>query len=106
MPARRDAARELADLDAVVAALDHPSRRHVLVADRLAPEAKRDFRERCRALGADRHTDTLEENLLTRLEVELAALELVEGVVDLTRVGGLLTVQTVAMWLKTTTGVD
>jgi DNA-binding transcriptional ArsR family regulator len=31
MPARRDAARELADLDAVVAALDHPSRRHVLV---------------------------------------------------------------------------
>jgi DNA-binding transcriptional ArsR family regulator len=31
MPARRDAARELADLDAVVSALDHPARRHVLV---------------------------------------------------------------------------
>ena len=31
MPVRRDARRELAELDAVVAALDHPARRHVLV---------------------------------------------------------------------------
>jgi DNA-binding transcriptional ArsR family regulator len=31
MPARRDARAELAALDAVVSALDHPSRRHVLV---------------------------------------------------------------------------
>jgi hypothetical protein len=42
---------------------------------------------------------------LPRLEVELAGLELdAESRPDLARVGGLLTIQTVSMWLRTRAG--
>lgn len=59
--------------------------------------------------GVDDHLDALGPALLSRLNLELATLEYGERedgsrAVDLTRTGGLLTVQRVSMWLST--GVD
>jgi hypothetical protein len=58
-----------------------------------------DLRARCADLEISSHYEALSKNLLTRLEVELASVELDDGLPDLTRTGGLLTVQTVSMWL-------
>jgi hypothetical protein len=65
----------------------------------LVEAVSNDLRARCTDLGISNHFEALSQNLLTRLEVELAAVELEEGMPDLTRTGGLVTVQTVSMWL-------
>lgn len=74
---------------------------HLLRDGRLIPAVAHDLRARCLAIGAPQHAEAFTP-LLTRLEVELAALEHDnEGHVDLTKVGSLLTVQRVGVWLKT-----
>jgi len=68
---------------------------------RLIPPVAHDLRTRCLAIGAPQHAEAFAP-LLTRLEVELAALEHdSDGAVDLTRVGSVLTIQRVGVWLKT-----
>ena len=74
---------------------------HLLRDGRLIPAVAHDLRARCLAIGAPQHAEAFTP-LLTRLEVELAALEHdSDGHVDLTKVGSLLTVQRVGVWLKT-----
>jgi hypothetical protein len=74
---------------------------HLLQNGRLVPAVAHDLRARCLAIGAPQLADAFAP-LLTRLEVELSALERdADGVVDLTRAGALLTVQRVGVWLKT-----
>lgn len=69
---------------------------------RLIPAVGTDLRARCLALGVPQHAEALAQQLLTRLEVELGALERdADGQVDLSKVGGLLTVQRVGVWLRT-----
>ena len=54
------------------------------------------------ALGLDERGPALAEILLPRLGVELAGLERdIEGRPDLTKIGGLLTIQQVSVWLST-----
>ncbi len=79
----------------------------LLNGNKLAPKVVEDFRARLAELGLASFFVPLSENLLTRLLVELASLETDEktGAVDLTTVGGLLTIQSVSMWIKTTHGV-
>ncbi|PRQ05542.1 hypothetical protein ENSA5_02090 [Enhygromyxa salina] len=60
------------------------------------------LRAKLRAIGAEDRGDALAKILLPRLAIELSGLELGEGgEPDLTKVGGLLTIQHVGMWLKT-----
>ncbi len=68
------------------------------------PGLHEEFRQRCASLGLEAHTQVLETSILTRLQVELAGLELRDGTVDLTKTGGMLTIQHVAMWLQARTG--
>ncbi len=68
---------------------------------RLVPALAHDLRARCLAIGAPQHADAFTP-LLTRLEVELAALERDDdGAVDFTKVAALLTIQRVGVWLRT-----
>ncbi|MCH9681176.1 MAG: hypothetical protein K0V04_07075 [Deltaproteobacteria bacterium] len=77
------------------------AREHLLRGDGLDPALGRDLAERCAALGVGEHQSALAENLLTRLHVELAGLEVdPDGMPMLARVGGLLTIQQVGMWLR------
>lgn len=65
-----------------------------------------DFDARCTDAGVGAHAAALSQVLLPRLAAELAALEVDEdGKPDLTKVGGLVTIQTIGMWLKATQGV-
>lgn len=74
----------------------------LLASGRLAPVFAADLRRRCLAIGAPQHADAFVLGLLGRLEVELASLERdAAGTIDMTRVGGVITVQRVAVWLKT-----
>ena len=83
----------------------HWARDNLLHAGELVSEARKDFSARCDALGLGEHGQTLAENLLTRLRVELLGLEYDDsGRVDLTRVGGFVTIQSVSMWLQTRAG--
>ena len=69
---------------------------------RLIPALATDLRTRCLALGIPQHAEAFVLGLLPRLEVELGGLERdAAGDVDLARVGGVLTVQRVGVWLKT-----
>jgi hypothetical protein len=71
----------------------------------LVPSVERSLRDKLAAVGAEDRADALAEVLLPRLAAELAGLESDEsGQVDLTRVGGLLTVQQIGVWLKTSVG--
>src|SRR5690606_7126641 len=73
---------------------------HLLQGGELVPEVRRDFSSRCDALGIGRFTESFAETLLTRLRVELLGLERdADGKIDLTRTGGLLSIQQVSMWL-------
>lgn len=74
--------------------------------NRLVPALRQDFDRRAAAAGvAGKPAAALADVLLPRLQVELASLEQDdEGTVDLTKVGGLLTIQDVSMWLQTRTG--
>jgi len=75
---------------------------HLLDAGRLVPAVAHELRARCLAVGAPQHAEVLAQVVLGRLEVELAALETgPDGRPDLTRVGSLITVQRVGVWLKT-----
>ncbi|MBZ5713058.1 DUF6178 family protein [Nannocystis pusilla] len=75
---------------------------HLLVGGRLAPALAVDLRKRCLAIGAPQHAEAFVSAVLLRLEVELGALERDdEGVVDLRRVGGVITPQRMGVWLKT-----
>jgi hypothetical protein len=81
------------------------ARAHLLDGGRLVDAVRRDLSARCDELGIGKHTAALADNLLTRLRVELAGLETdADGNVDLRRTGGLLTVQTISMWLATRAG--
>lgn len=71
---------------------------------RLQPGVIADFERRCAAAGVADQTEALAQVLLPRLQVELASLERPDGEVDLTKVGGVLTIQHVSMWLQTRTG--
>lgn len=74
---------------------------HLLQGGRLIPALAHDLRARCLAIGAPQQAEAFAP-LLTRLEVELAALERdADDHVDLTRVGSVLTIQRVGVWLKT-----
>lgn len=79
------------------------ARARLLLRDgQLAPAARAGFLARARRLGLEDHADALADNVLTRLAVELAALEFTEdGELDMTRVGGVITVQHVGVWLRT-----
>lgn len=79
--------------------------KNLLVQGRLLPEIHSDFAARCAALGLEAHEPALEAAILTRLTVELAGVEYRDEVVDLTKTGGLLTVQHVSLWLQARTGV-
>ncbi len=72
---------------------------NLLEGGKLVDALARDLSARCDALGIGRYTAALSDALLTRLRIELLGLEDADGVVDLTRVGGLVTIQQVGMWL-------
>jgi len=77
------------------------ARANLLTNDGAAERVRRDFSERCAELGIGEHQETLAENLLTRMRVELASLEDdASGTPDLRRVGGFLTIQQVSRWLS------
>lgn len=68
----------------------------------LIPALANDLRARCLAVGAPQHAEVFITALLGRLEVELGSLEQDSaGMPDLVRVGSLLTIQRVSVWLKT-----
>jgi hypothetical protein len=81
--------------------LDWAKRELLLRDGTLAPRVEQLLRMKLAALGAEMHYDALAEPLLTRLRVELSGLELdARGIIDLTNVGGLFTIQSVGVWLK------
>lgn len=79
------------------------AREHLLAGGRLRPALVDDFEARAIAVGATPTTaSALREILLGRLEIELGSLELGDdGQPDLVRVGGLVTIQRVGVWLQT-----
>ena len=70
----------------------------------LVESVARDFSARCDELGIGEYTEVLANNVLTRLRAELAGVEFDGDTPDLTRTGGLLTIQNVGVWLATRTG--
>ncbi len=79
------------------------AREHLLAGGNLVDSVRRDLSARADALGVGRYTNAIADNVLTRLRVELLGLELVDGEPDLTKVGGLITIQSVSMWLTVET---
>ena len=72
---------------------------------RLIPALTAALDQALRALGLDERGPALAEILLPRLGVELAGLERdAAGKPDLTKLGGLLTIQHVSVWLRTSVG--
>jgi hypothetical protein len=81
------------------------AKKNLIAGPELSAEVAKDFSARCDALGIGEHTQILADVVLTRLKMELLNLEYDEdGVVDLTKVGGFVTIQSVSMWLKLRTG--
>jgi hypothetical protein len=74
------------------------AREHLLAGGALVDAVTRDFAARCDALGLGKHTQALADNVLVRLRVELLGLE-GDARPDLRRVGGLVTIQSVGMWM-------
>ncbi len=72
---------------------------NLLDAGALVDAVARDFSARCDALGLGRYTKVLSDNVLTRLRVELLGLEFDGDTPDLVRVSGLVTIQSVSMWI-------
>jgi hypothetical protein len=82
------------------------ARDDLLVDDRPIPELREEFEAKAAALGVAERAEALAEVLLPRLAMELVGLEPdLDGKIDLTKVGGLLTIQHVGMWLTTREGV-
>lgn len=80
---------------------------NLLGPDGLVASVRRDLEARCEDLELGAYAEVLAQNVLTRLAAELASLERDDdGKPNLTRLGGLVTVQTVGMWLETTVGVN
>lgn len=78
---------------------------NLLARGQLTTAVRTDFSARCAVLGIGVHQETLAANILTRIEAELAAVEVDEdGNPDLTRLGGFVTIQSVGMWLRTRHG--
>lgn len=78
---------------------------HLLRDGALRQEARGRFEQACADVGATEQAEALTTNLLTRLAMELRGVEFVDdGSPDLTRTGGMLTVQSVSVWLKTAAG--
>lgn len=71
---------------------------------RLIPEVRELLLAKAEAVGVGDWGEALAAILLPRLSVELSGLEPREGKPDATRVSGLLTIQQVGMWLRTTAG--
>jgi hypothetical protein len=72
---------------------------------RLVARIESSLRAKLAAIAAEDRADALVEVLLPRLNIELAGVERGDdGSVDPTRIGGLLTVQQVGMWIKTSLG--
>lgn len=75
---------------------------HLLVDGRLVPALAQELRARSLAAGVPQHAEVFTAVVLGRLEVELGALERdADGRPDLVRIGALLTVQRVGVWLRT-----
>jgi len=78
---------------------------NLVVSGRLTTSIRSEFAARCSALGVGPCQETLAANLLTRLEAELASLERDDdGNPVLTQLGGIVTIQSVSVWLKTRHG--
>jgi hypothetical protein len=83
------------------------ARDHLIEEGGVTRDVRDDFAGCCDAAGVGDHAEALAEILLPRLAVELAAVEIDdEATPDLSKLGGLLTIQSIGMWLKTTRGVD
>ncbi len=83
------------------------AREHLLEPGGVVAAVRNDFDARCEDAGVGAHAAALADVLLPRLAAELSALEVDEdGHPDLSKVAGLVTIQTIGMWLKTTQGVD
>ncbi len=72
---------------------------NLLASGELVDTVAREFSARCDALGLGRYTKALSDVVLTRLRVELLAIEFRDGRPDLLRTGGLVTLQSVSMWM-------
>ncbi|MCA9687048.1 MAG: hypothetical protein KC457_33080, partial [Myxococcales bacterium] len=77
--------------------------------NRLVPAIGQRLLARAEAAGVGERAPALAELILARLNVELAGIEFAETIdggqsIDLTKVGGLLTIQQVGVWLKTSFG--
>lgn len=79
---------------------------HLLARGALHRDIEADLRRRLDALDLAAHADGLVTNLLARLEAELRGLEFEDGVADLRKTGGFVTIQHVGLWLKTRTGLE
>jgi hypothetical protein len=75
------------------------ARENLLAGGVLIDAVPRDFSARCDALGLGRYTNALGDVLLARLRIELLGLEVVGDKPDLSRTGGLVTLQSVSMWM-------
>ncbi|MEX1365039.1 MAG: DUF6178 family protein [Nannocystaceae bacterium] len=74
---------------------------NLLQGQELAPSVGRELAERCADLGIGEHQQALAETILLRLRVELASLERdVDGTIELSRAGGVVTIGSVSMWLS------
>lgn len=83
------------------------ARDNLLTKGHIANEVREQFAANCADAGVADHTDALADNVLTRLQVELSTIELDdEGKPDLTKTGGVVSVQQVGVWLKNRTGSE
>lgn len=82
------------------------AREHLLDRGLLIRSLREEFDAKVAALGVPERGEAIADVLLPRLAVELNGLEPdLEGKLDLGKVGGLLTIQHVGMWLTTREGV-
>ena len=77
------------------------ARENLLENGTVTAEVRQDLLAHCKAVGADDHGETFAENLLTRIAVELLAIEDPSDEQQLARVGGFFTIQQIGVWLKT-----
>jgi hypothetical protein len=82
------------------------AREHLLDRGRPIAALREAFDAKVAALGVAERAEALADVLMPRLAVELAGLEPdLDGKLDLTKVGGVLTIQHVSMWLATREGL-
>lgn len=82
------------------------AREHLLDHGLVRVDVREEFEAKVAALGVPERAAALADVVLPRLGVELAGLEPdADGKLDMTKVGALLTIQQVGMWLTTREGV-